>query len=220
MLCSIFFRSVVIYLARHNLRILGIVGSLYRSVRSCRARRLRVIKAKKPFAAARLGQCKPDSMIYYVKNIVFPSKTYLGFGRVDVHVHKLCWHIQQQHTAREFALHGCALKGVFHCRHHGAVAHIPPVYIKILHAAAGTAAPWRCYKPVQPVLAQLIAYLQQIAAELPSKHCIHRAAQLAVAGRHILCLPFPYKLKADLGVAERQMCYDIRRKGALARILL
>ena len=158
-------------------------------------------------------------MVNDIEHIVFPGKAGFDLCRVDIDVHKVGGHFQQQDAARELALHGRALKGHFHARHDGAVAHIAAIDVEMLHTAAGAAAlGWgdQTTDPVQPFLG---VHLDEVAAELPAKHRIGGAAQLTIARGDILQLAFPDEFDADLRVAECHMTYVICHKGALAGVL-
>ena len=158
-------------------------------------------------------------MINDIEHVVFPGKASFDLCRVDIDVHKVCGHFQQQDAARELALHGRALKGHFHTRHDGAVAHIAAVDVEMLHTAAGAAAFGRGDQTTDPVQPFLGVHLDEVAAELPAKHRIGGAAQLTIAGGDILQLALPDEFDADLRVAECDMTYVICHKGALAGVL-
>ena len=176
-------------------------------------------KGKAALPGAGLCQRQLDRMVNDIEHIVFPGKAGFDLCRVDIDVHKVGGHFQQQDAARELALHGRALKGHFHARHDGAVAHIAAIDVEMLHTAAGAAAlGWgdQTTDPVQPFLG---VHLDEVAAELPAKHRIGGAAQLTIAGGDILQLAFPDEFDADLRVAECHMTYVICHKGALAGVL-
>ena len=138
---------------------------------------------------------------------------------MDVDVHQLGGHFQHQDAAGELALHGGALEGGLHPGHHGAVADIAAIDVKILHTAAGPAALGRGDEPPQAVQPAGAVHLDQIAAELPAQHRIGRAPQIPVAGGDILELALPHKTEADLGVAQSQAVDHVGHKGALAGVL-
>ena len=176
-------------------------------------------KGKAPFPGAGLCQRQLDRMVNDIEHVIFPGKAGFDLCRVDIDVHKVGGHFQQQDAARELALHGRALKGHFHARHDGAVAHIAAVDVEMLHAAAGAAALGRGDQAGDPVQSFLGVHLDEVAAELPPQHRIGGAAQLAIAGGDVLQLAFPDEFDADLRVAERHMPYVICHKGALAGVL-
>ena len=157
-------------------------------------------------------------MVDEVKNIVFPGKAHLGFGRVDIDVHQIGGHLQKQDSSRELALHHGALIGHFHARHHGAVADVTAIDIKVLHAAAGTAAPGLGDEAADTVDALAVVHLHKVAAELPAQNGVGRAAQLPIPGGDILQLALPDELDAHLRVAHGHVGHDIGHKGALAGI--
>ena len=138
---------------------------------------------------------------------------------MDIDVHKVGGHFQQQDAARELALHGRTLKGHFHARHDGAVAHIAAIDVEMLHTAAGAAALGRGDQTGDPVQSFLGVHLDEVAAELPSQYRIGGAAQLTIAGGDVLQLAFPDEFDADLRVAERHMTHVICHKGSLAGVL-
>ena len=138
---------------------------------------------------------------------------------MDIDVHKVGGHFQQQDTTRELALHGRTLKGHFHARHDGAVAHIAAIDVEMLHTAAGAAALGRGDQTGDPVHSLLGIHLDEVAAELPPQHRVGGAAQLTIAGGDVLQLAFPDELDTDLRVAERHMTHVICHKGALAGVL-
>ena len=158
-------------------------------------------------------------MVNDIEHIVFPGKAGFDLCRVDIDVHKVGGHFQQQDAARELALHGRALKGHFHARHDGTVAHIAAIDVEMLHAAAGAATLGGSDQTGDPVQTFLGVYLNEVAAELPPQHRIGGAAQLAIAGGNVLQLAFPDELDTDLRVAERHMTHVICHKGALAGVL-
>ena len=138
---------------------------------------------------------------------------------MDVDIHKVCRHFQQKDAARELALHHGALKGHLHASHHGAVAHIAAIDVKMLHAPAGAAAFGWGDQAGDAVHALLIFQLDEVPAELPAQNGIGCAAQLTVAGGDILQLALPDEFDTDLRVAEGHMGDRIRYKGALGRVL-
>ena len=74
-------------------------------------------------------------------------------------------------------------EGHLHASHHGAVAHIAAIDVKMLHTSAGAAAFGRGDQTGDAVHALLIFQLNEVPAELPAQHRIGCTAQLAVAGR-------------------------------------
>ena len=176
-------------------------------------------KGKTAFPGAGLCQRQLDRMINDIEHIVFPGKASFDLCWVDIDVHKIGGHFQQQDAARELALHGRALKGHFHTRHDGAVAHIAAVDVEMLHTAAGAAALGRGDQTTDPVQPFLGVHLDEVAAELPPQHRIGGAAQLTIAGGNVLQLAFPDELDTDLRVAECHMTHVICHKGALAGVL-
>ena len=176
-------------------------------------------KGEAAFPGARLCQRQLDRMVNDIEHVIFPGKAGFDLCRVDIDVHKVGGHFQQQDAARELALHGRTLKGHFHARHDGAVAHIAAVDVEMLHTAAGAAAlGWgdQAGNPVQPFLG---VHLDKVTAELPPQHRVGGAAQLTIAGGDVLQLAFPDEFDADLRVAERHVPYVICHKGALAGVL-
>ena len=177
------------------------------------------IKGEKPFAGAGLSQCQLDSVVDHIKNIIFPGKTHFHLCRMDVDIHKVCRHFQQKDAARELALHHGTLEGHLHASHHGAVAHIAAIDVKMLHAPAGAAAFGRGDQAGDAIHTLLIFQLDEVPAELPAQNRIGRAAQLTIAGGDILQLALPDEFDTDLRVAEGHMGNRIRYKGALGRVL-
>ena len=176
-------------------------------------------KGEAAFPGARLCQRQLDRMVNDIEHVIFPGKAGFDLCRVDIDVHKIGGHFQQQDAARELALHGRALKGHFHARHDGAVAHIAAIDVEMLHTAAGAATlGWgdQAGNPVQPFLG---VHLDKVTAELPPQHRVGGAAQLTIAGGDVLQLAFPDEFDADLRVAERHVPYVICHKGALAGVL-
>ena len=159
-------------------------------------------------------------MVDDIKDVVLPSEAHFGFGWVDIHIHKVGGHFEQQNAPREFALHRHPFKGGFQGGHHGAVAHIAAVDVEVLHAAAGPAAPGRRDQTIHPVAQGAVPHIQQIPAELPPQHRIHGAAQLAIAGGNILGFALAHKFKPDLRVAEGQMGHHVCDEGSFTGILL
>ena len=90
-------------------------------------------------------------MVNDIEHVIFPGKAGFDLCRVDIDIHKVGGHFQQQDAARELALHGRALKGHFHARHDGTVAHIAAVDVEMLHTAAGAAALGRGDQTSDPV---------------------------------------------------------------------
>ena len=176
-------------------------------------------KGKAALPGAGLCQRQLDRMVNDIEHVVFPGKAGFDLCRVDIDVHKVGGHFQQQDAARELALHGRALKGHFHARHDGTVAHIAAIDVEMLHAAAGAATLGGSDQTGDPVQTFLGVYLNEVAAELPPQHRIGGAAQLAIAGGNVLQLAFPDELDTDLRVAERHVTYVICHKGALAGVL-
>ena len=176
-------------------------------------------KGKAALPGARLCQRQLDRMVNDIEHVIFPGKAGFDLCRVDIDVHKIGGHFQQQDAARELALHSRALKGHFHARHDGAVAHIAAIDVEMLHTAAGAATlGWgdQAGNPVQPFLG---VHLDKVTAELPPQHRVGGAAQLTIAGGDVLQLAFPDEFDADLRVAERHVPYVICHKGALAGVL-
>ena len=176
-------------------------------------------KGKAALPGAGLRQRQLDRMIDDIEHVIFPGKASFDLCRVDIDVHKVGGHFQQQDTARELALHGSTLKGHFHARHDGAVAHIAAIDVEMLHTAAGAAALGRGDQTGDPVQPFLRVHLDEVAAELPPQHRVGGAAQLTIAGGDILQLALPDELDTDLRVAERHMTHVICHKGALAGVL-
>ena len=158
-------------------------------------------------------------MVNDIEHVIFPGKAGFDLCRVDIDVHKVGGHFQQQDAARELALHGRSLKGHLHARHDGAVAHIAAIDVEMLHTAAGAAALGRGDQAGNPVQPFLEVHLDEVAAELPPQHRVGGAAQLTIAGGDILQLAFPDEFDADLRVTERHVPYVICHKGALAGVL-
>ena len=79
-------------------------------------------------------------MIHHIKNIIFAGKAGFDLGRMHIDIHKVGRHFQQQNSARELALHHGTLERHLHTGHHGAVAHIAAIDVKMLHTSAGAAA--------------------------------------------------------------------------------
>ena len=158
-------------------------------------------------------------MIHHIKNIIFAGKAGFDLGRMHIDIHKVGRHFQQQNAARELALHHGTLERHLHTGHHGAVAHIAAIDVKMLHTSAGAAAFGRGNQTGDAVHALLIFQLNEVPAELPAQHRIGCTAQLAVAGRDILQLALTDELDADFRVAERYMGNCIRHKGALGGVL-
>ena len=176
-------------------------------------------KGKAAFPGAGLCQRQLDRMVNNIEHVIFPGKAGFDLCRVDIDVHKVGGHFQQQDAARELALHGRSLKGHLHARHDGAVAHIAAIDVEMLHTAAGAAALGRGDQAGNPVQPFLEVHLDEVAAELPPQHRVGGAAQLTIAGGDVLQLAFPDELDTDLRVAERHMTHVICHKGALAGVL-
>ena len=176
-------------------------------------------KGKAALPGAGLCQRQLDRMVNDIEHVVFPGKAGFDLCRVDIDVHKVGGHFQQQDAARELALHGRALKGHFHACHDGTVTHIAAIDVEMLHAATGAAALGRGDQAGDPVQPLLGVHLDEVAAELPPQHRVGGAAQLAIAGGDVLQLAFPDELDTDLRVAERHMTHVICHKGALAGVL-
>ena len=176
-------------------------------------------KGKAAFPGAGLCQRQLDRMVNNIEHVIFPGKAGFDLCRVDIDVHKVGGHFQQQDAARELALHGRALKGHFHARHDGAVAHIAAIDVEMLHTAAGAAALGRGDQAGNPVQPFLGVHLDKVTAELPPQHRVGSAAQLSIAGGDVLQLAVPDEFDTDLRVAERHMTHVICHKGALAGVL-
>ena len=142
-------------------------------------------KGKSPFPGAGLCQRQLDRVVNDIEYVVFPGKAGFDLCRVDIDVHKVGGHFQQQDAARELALHGRALEGHFHARHDGAVAHIAAIDVEMLHTAAGAAALGRGDQAGDPVQPFLGVHFDEVAAEFTPQHRVGGAAQLAVAGGDI-----------------------------------
>ena len=143
-------------------------------------------KGEAAFPGAGLCQRQLDRMIDDIEHVVFPGKASFDLCRVDIDVHKVGGHFQQQDATRELALHHGALERHLHARHHGAVADIAAIDIEILHTAAGAAALGRGDQTGDPVKPFLGTHLDEVAAELPPQHRVGGAAQLTIAGGNVL----------------------------------
>ena len=172
-----------------------------------------------PLAGAGLGQCQLDGMVNHIEDVVFPGKAHLDLGRVHIHIHQVCRHIQQQDTARELALHHGALERHFHTGHDGAVADVASIDVKMLHAAAGAAALGRGDETPDVVDTLLVVHFHKVPAELPAQHRVGRAPQLTVTGGDVLQFAFPDEFDAHLRVAEGHMGDRVGHEGALAGVL-
>ena len=148
-------------------------------------------------------------MVYCIKDIVFPGKAHFCFSRVNIDIYQLYRHFQHQQTAREFALHRSPLEGGFHAGHHGAVADIAPIDVKILHAAAGPAVLGRGDEAVNAVHSILIVHRNQVSTEFPAQYRIGCTTQISVTGGHILIFSFTDKFEADFGMAEGQTSHHV-----------
>ena len=176
-------------------------------------------KGEVALPGAGLCQRQLDRMVNDIEHVIFPGKAGFDLCRVDIDVHKVGGHFQQQDAARELALHGRTLKGHFHARHDGTVAHIAAIDVEMLHTATGAAALGRGDQAGDPVQPFLGVHLDELAAKLPPQHRVGSAAQLTIAGGDVLQLAFPDEFDADLRVAERHVPYVICHKSALAGVL-
>ena len=138
---------------------------------------------------------------------------------MDVDIHKVGGHLKKQDPSRKFALHRGTLERHLHTGHHGAVAHIAAIDVKMLHTSAGAAAFGRGNQTGDAVHALLIFQLNEVPAELPAQHGISRAAELAVTGGDILQFAFADELETHLGVAQGHMAHDVGHESTLAGIL-
>ena len=138
---------------------------------------------------------------------------------MHIHIHQIGGHFQAQNAPREFALHQRALVGVFHGGHHGAVFYIPPVDIKILCAAAGTAGARRRDQPVYAVSPDCVLGFHQITRKIAAQCRIGGAAQHPIAGGDKLLLALADKPKRNFRMRKRRVQHHIGHKCALAHIL-
>ena len=179
----------------------------------------RLLKGELPFAGAGLRQCQLDGMVHQIENIVLVGEAHLGFGRVNIDIHKVGRHLKKQNSSRELALHRSAFERHLHARHHGAVADVAAVDVEILHTPAGAAALGLGDETMDPVGPLGVVHLHKTPGKLPPQHRIGCAPQGTIAGRNVLQFSLPDKLEADFRMAECHMADNVGHKGALAGIL-
>ena len=132
----------------------------------------RFLKGELPLARAGLRQCQLDGMVHQIENIVLVGEAHLGFGRVNIDIHKVGRHLKKQDPSRELALHRSAFERHLHARHHGAVADVAAVDVEILHTPAGAAA-LGLGKAGGPKHVRLVAlsgptHAEEVAIDLPT----------------------------------------------------
>ena len=85
-----------------------------------------------------LVESAKNTVVDAVKHCLLREELDLCLGRVDIHIHSICRHIQMQHAGGEFAHHDLIAVSFLQCGHHEPGLNRTSVDKEGLHSAAGT----------------------------------------------------------------------------------